>query len=552
MSGCLTLIFRNLWGPRTPEWREAQDGFLPGYKNQQNKSERNCPDESFRSAYIAVGVSRKTLRRFLPRGLLQKFEVLNYTLDDDDDDSWRRFQRPLAYLKKFATAKVVVTNHLGVALPCVAFGTPVVFLQDSLSSSSSRSAATSAAVLGFKGSSDSSHSGLLELFHSFANPKLLSAFNWTSPGPNPGRALLRGYRETLLKLILRAVPELRFTRRLYGLVPRGPARRSRPAVLGVKTSSEAGAPVAVERIFPARNTPSLLPPADDTADEGEEFVTTPAPVTSIGEEEVLLDLAPVKKQLPFEPRAHMLLTRGSLSFRNLFPIAAIESWCKNHPWAPIWLWIVPHAVIVDSHVLELLKEQNCVVEIFNFDLDNVLVGTPLEIFLTPQISTITRGKVKTRAELERGKYWYSHLTDFFRLAALWKYGGWFLDHDIIFLRSVQAWTNAVTENAPNQNALKNQRSGRVALLNNALSHFDSFHPFLWRCMEDPTARSVRKSCLKNNFLCSWPVGRCVEGGGGGGVVEVRVDGGVEGGTKEGGWSRSGGGGGGMGVGPGGG
>lgn len=159
----------------------------------------------------------------------------------------------------------------------------------------------------------------------------------------------------------------------------------------------------------------------------------------------------------------MLLTRGNVSLQDRFPMMTLESWCNSNAESELWLWI-KDAVRVDPLAILALRGKGCRIHIFNYSLENVLAGTPLERFIDG-----SRPGGVDRKKLTMGKHWYSHETDFFRLAALWKYGGWYTDFDMVFLRSAHCWHNAIAQESK-------------SYLNNALSHFDAFHPFLYVAM----------------------------------------------------------------------
>ncbi|XP_078265950.1 alpha-1,4-N-acetylglucosaminyltransferase-like [Rhinoraja longicauda] len=72
---------------------------------------------------------------------------------------------------------------------------------------------------------------------------------------------------------------------------------------------------------------------------------------------------------------------------------------------------------------------------------------------------------------EKEKFWTHVLADGCRLALLWKFGGIYLDTDIISLRSI-----------PFANFTCQEHAGVVN--NAALGFHHKHHPFIWNCMED--------------------------------------------------------------------
>ncbi|XP_078265918.1 alpha-1,4-N-acetylglucosaminyltransferase-like [Rhinoraja longicauda] len=72
---------------------------------------------------------------------------------------------------------------------------------------------------------------------------------------------------------------------------------------------------------------------------------------------------------------------------------------------------------------------------------------------------------------EKEKFWPHVLADGCRLALLWKFGGIYLDTDIISLRSIP-FANFTCQ-------------GHAGVVNNAaLGFHHKHHPFIWNCMED--------------------------------------------------------------------
>ncbi|XP_069755475.1 alpha-1,4-N-acetylglucosaminyltransferase-like isoform X3 [Narcine bancroftii] len=78
---------------------------------------------------------------------------------------------------------------------------------------------------------------------------------------------------------------------------------------------------------------------------------------------------------------------------------------------------------------------------------------------------------------EKEKYWTHVLADASRLALLWKYGGTYLDTDIISLRSL-----------PIANFTCPQNRGTVT--NGVLGFQNRHHPFIWNCMENFVANYI--------------------------------------------------------------
>jgi len=99
------------------------------------------------------------------------------------------------------------------------------------------------------------------------------------------------------------------------------------------------------------------------------------------------------------------------------------------------------------------------------DIRALLEGTPAE------------GWLRDVDHHREGKYFYSHVTDIFRFATLHRYGGIYLDTDVIVMRSMEGLENCVgAELAGEQGAAK--------ILNGAIMAFERGSKFLWDCMAE--------------------------------------------------------------------
>ncbi|XP_069068738.1 alpha-1,4-N-acetylglucosaminyltransferase-like, partial [Pleurodeles waltl] len=68
------------------------------------------------------------------------------------------------------------------------------------------------------------------------------------------------------------------------------------------------------------------------------------------------------------------------------------------------------------------------------------------------------------------RYWIHHVSDACREALLWKYGGIYMDTDVISIKPIQLEDFLVAESS--------------TLCSSAVLGFRQNHPFLWDCMED--------------------------------------------------------------------
>ncbi len=155
----------------------------------------------------------------LPPEIVERAIVIPQGFDKNSDlhrYSLLRFAQSYENLLKYSTAKVIVTQRIHAALPCVAMGTPVVFIN-------------SAHLPGGGGSSSKSSDrigGLLQFFHTFnlydnSDTKAkedLKNFNWNNPPPNPNVASFRARKATFWN-ILRENPVFYDTAKRYNLLP---------------------------------------------------------------------------------------------------------------------------------------------------------------------------------------------------------------------------------------------------------------------------------------------------------------------------------------------
>jgi hypothetical protein len=94
------------------------------------------------------GKRKRILKQLLTSEFLEKAEYLKHKLSGFHSEE-RRFDEAEALLNKFAAAKLVITSRIHCALPCLALGTPVIFIN-----------------YGFNNNSDLSRfSGISELFN---------------------------------------------------------------------------------------------------------------------------------------------------------------------------------------------------------------------------------------------------------------------------------------------------------------------------------------------------------------------------------------------------
>jgi len=129
-------------------------------------------------------------------------------------------------------------------------------------------------------------------------------------------------------------------------------------------------------------------------------------------------------------------------------------------------------VILLSDVLDLSDNPTCQlylssnsVRFYTADLSEVYSNTPL-------LETIQSKK------FAYSKFRATHQSDAFRLALIYKYGGFYIDLDTVTIRSLSQYKNII-------GATKiNAKSETPAHLANGVFHFSAGHPLLWKTMEE--------------------------------------------------------------------
>ncbi len=113
----------------------------------------------------------KQLKGVIPKSILRRSIFLTQKLmDDDADDSVLRFVLAFERLVQYSRARLVFTNRLHVAMPCVALKTPVVFVHGKT----------------LPGGGGNRMDGLDVFMHQLKENETLPAdFDWDDPPPNP-------------------------------------------------------------------------------------------------------------------------------------------------------------------------------------------------------------------------------------------------------------------------------------------------------------------------------------------------------------------------------
>jgi hypothetical protein len=178
-SGCLTLTMKN---PYADQPRTDNIYFVDPFSFGEGRD------------YPAPGSSnfRKDLWSKFPEEIRQKAEYIRHVANLSPSDyinPYKRYRIAQNLLRKYARAKLVITGRIHCALPCLAMGTPVIFVTDS-------------EIL----ESDSRMGGLIDLFRHYSHEQILDGdfdINWDNPAPNPVdiAPLAKPLRETCEKFM---------------------------------------------------------------------------------------------------------------------------------------------------------------------------------------------------------------------------------------------------------------------------------------------------------------------------------------------------------------
>jgi len=160
-------------------------------------------------------------------------------------------------------------------------------------------------------------------------------------------------------------------------------------------------------------------------------------------------------------RFFLAWTTSSDSFRLRYR-RTIESTLRFHPEA----CVVVFSPTLPVNYFQTFWDLGYNVIVVRPDIRALLEGTPAEGWLR---------------EVERhreGKYFYSHVTDIFRFATLYRYGGIYLDTDVIVMRDMGHLENCVGAELAGEH-------GEAKILNGAIMAFPKRGSrFLWDCMAE--------------------------------------------------------------------
>jgi len=105
-----------------------------------------------------------------------------------------------------------------------------------------------------------------------------------------------------------------------------------------------------------------------------------------------------------------------------FILCSMESIFFHHPHARV----IIHSNTLLQSEFDVLTEAGYKLEVQRYNLEELVVGSPAWKF------------TEKLQEAKRGQFWYSHLTDLLRYLILFKFGGVYMDTNVIIVRPVDS------------------------------------------------------------------------------------------------------------------
>ena len=260
-------------------------------------------------------------------------------------------------LEMYGRAKLIITQRIHAALPCVAMGTPVIFINSAgLPGDVNRNNLSSSRV-----------SGLSKLFHTvdlytmsdYEIKLWFKFFPWDNPPPNPNVNLLMQLRATEWNVI-RKNKVFYDSAKKFGMIP-----MSLPPQISKK--------LLFHLIFTTSSSPALP----------------------------------------------MLSSKKVVSRLNRRQWRSIESIFYHHPTADV----IMHSNTLPDETFDVLTESAYSIKIKRYDLEELLEDSPA---------------CKLVGMAMNGKNWHSYQTDLLRYLVLYKWGGVYMDTDVIIVRPLDS------------------------------------------------------------------------------------------------------------------
>ena len=192
----------------------------------------------------------------------------------------------------------------------------------------------------------------------------------------------------------------------------------------------------------------------------------------------------------------LLITNGTF-FPSRAPLVAIESVCKHNPGTQFHLYRLWPRTEEDRSFTGWLEDAKlgCSVQVNTLDVETFFIGTPLEPWAS-------RGHL---AWLRAQGFGDHGLRSMFRLAVVWKVGGWYIDPDMLVMQPLEKLRNTVcVYKAPIHHAdhIGNDPGGPVDHMHHVLGGFAPRHAFVEAAMRqlvaehDPKKHTINISTRK--------------------------------------------------------
>ena len=161
-----------------------------------------------------------------------------------------------------------------------------------------------------------------------------------------------------------------------------------------------------------------------------------------------------------EDAIHFFITEPTPMGPKMREFCPIEAAAKLHPDKPVVVHIAADTLEVSSIVYELNQAYKNIAYL-KMDIREAVKDTPLEDWYDPSI-------------IESAMYRNSRMSDITRSTTLYKYGGWYLDSDLIVIRRISNFRNTLA------------LVGFDYLTNNNFMAFDKRHLYLKEYLESVT------------------------------------------------------------------
>ena len=123
-----------------------------------------------------------------------------------------------------------------------------------------------------------------------------------------------------------------------------------------------------------------------------------------------------------------------MDLKSRSPMMTLDTACRHHPGAVFEFYLEQNRnASIDPSVVKAMKKANCELEVKPLDPKSFFEGSPFQDFARDNMSKV----------LANARYHKTMVTDIFRAAVLWHHGGWYLDTDLVVLRSLGGMKNVL-------------------------------------------------------------------------------------------------------------